>query len=210
MRIRFGGEEFVLRGDKTMYWPDEGVLVVSDVHLGKVGHFRRAGLAVPKIASQTNLKTLAQAVEDVKPKKIVFLGDLFHSDNTSENDAFVRFLKETDAESHLIMGNHDVLNEYQYRALGLNEVSMGWKTKGLNFLHEPDSKTEEWVICGHIHPAIRLGNGHKQSMRLPCFWKGEKMLVLPSYGAFTGGHAIQPEPEDEVYALGEGRVFRVN
>jgi metallophosphoesterase superfamily enzyme len=72
MRIRFGGEEFVLRGDKTMYWPDEGVLVVSDVHLGKVGHFRRAGLAVPKIASQTNLKILAQAVEDVKPKKNSF------------------------------------------------------------------------------------------------------------------------------------------
>jgi metallophosphoesterase superfamily enzyme len=65
------------------------------------------------------------------------------------------------------------------------------------------------VLAGHVHPAVRVGGRGRDRLRLPCFWFGPRVGVLPAFGAFTGTHTITPAPGDRVFAVADDRVLAV-
>jgi metallophosphoesterase superfamily enzyme len=109
----------------------------------------------------------------------------------------------------LVLGNHD-------RPLGtlpsswqVDVVPMGEFADGLAIGHEPESipKDVALMLCGHLHPAVRLISVVDRTNRLPCFWWHKKRLVLPAIGGFTGSSTIKPKPTDGVWVIAEGKVI---
>ena len=88
----------------------EKALVAADVHLGKVGHFRKAGIAVPRDMEQNDLAVLSDLIYEHRPCKLIFLGDFFHSDINADWDWFILWRSQfPDLQIILIKGNHDII-----------------------------------------------------------------------------------------------------
>ena len=79
MKIEIKSQNFTLHQLGTILWEEKKILLISDVHLGKVAHFRKHGMAIPNQAIFENFKRLNEVVTLFKPETIIFLGDLFHS-----------------------------------------------------------------------------------------------------------------------------------
>lgn len=215
LSFNFLDQNLLLLPQKAIYWQQEKALIVADVHLGKVGHFRKAGIAVPRDMEQNDLSVLSDLIDEYKPKKIIFLGDLFHSDLNADWDWFVLWRKQFPAlELILIRGNHDIIHDKHYLELGVNlydELAVG------PFLmrHHPLSKTglekaEGYVFCGHIHPGISLSGRARQRVTLPCFSFGDRQCILPSFGKFTGRVAIRSQQTDRIFAVLQNKVLAID
>lgn len=184
------------------------MLLISDVHLGKIAHFRKFGMAVPQKATQKNFILLDQIVAHFQPFQICFLGDLFHSSLNKEWQLFENWIGKTPAEVLLVAGNHDIIAPEKFEALGIaifKELIAG----AFLFTHHPDEREGLFNFCGHIHPAVKLKGFGRQRLRLPCFFKKEKQMILPAFGKFTGTHALNPTKKDEVFAIVEDEVVKL-
>ncbi len=203
------GETLQLHYERVIYWPKRNALLIADLHLGKIGHFRKHGVALPEQANDKNLQRLHSLMVELDPKEIYFLGDLFHSDINKEWEAFLQLLySHTSREFHLIIGNHDIIPESWYNSEGMfthNKLVID----SFLFTHEPLEKipNELYNLCGHIHPAVRLHGKGRQAMRLPCFYFGKQQGILPAFGEFTGGYTVKPKKGDQVFVLVDGTVL---
>ncbi len=176
------------------------MLLISDVHLGKVSHFRKFGAAVPQQAVQQNFNAMNTAIHSFKPTTIVFLGDLFHSSLNKEWELFEEWVRSISAKIILVSGNHDIISPLKYEEL---EISVLAELQLDSFLltHHPTEHEDLFNFCGHIHPAVRLSGLGRQSIKLPCFYKTDRQLILPAFGEFTGSHTLEPCQGCEVFAL---------
>ena len=135
----------------AMFWEEKQMLLVSDVHLGKISHFRKYGSAVPHNAIAQNFERLTEVVEHFQPARICFLGDLFHSSLNLEWDLFENWMQDISAQVMLVIGNHDIISELKYEALSINIFSELVLGKFL-LTHHPEGRDEFYNICGHLHP----------------------------------------------------------
>lgn len=204
------GMKMYLLPEKVIWIPEQKALLLSDLHLGKVDHFRKNGLAIPHAAGKSDLDLLSRLIERYDVHHFYLLGDLFHSEHNAEWDRFTAWSTKQYASLYLIEGNHDILSEEQYNACGL-EVLPQLALEGLLLSHEPleDIPAGFFNIAGHIHPGIRLHGKGRQSLRLPCFFKQPRQLILPAFGSFTGLYVMSPKENDEVFAIADGRVVKV-
>lgn len=209
------GQNLLLLPQKAIFWQQEKALIVADVHLGKVGHFRKAGIAVPRDMEQNDLAILSDLIFEHKPEKILFLGDLFHSDKNADWEWFVLWRKQfPKLQIILIKGNHDIIHDSNYIDL---DVSLYDKLAIGPFLmlHHPLTgdtlqNAEGYVFCGHIHPGISLKGKARQSITLPCFAFGSRQVILPSFGKFTGRVAIRNQQTDHIFAVLQNKVIAVS
>lgn len=208
------GQDLLLLPQKAIFWQQERALIVADVHLGKVGHFRKAGIAVPRDMEQNDLAVLSDLIDEYKPKKVLFLGDLFHSDKNADWDWFVLWRRQfPKLELTLIRGNHDIIHDQHYLELNVslhNELAIG----PFLMLHHPLSEdilqnTEGYVFCGHIHPGVSLSGKARQSVTLPCFAFGSRQAILPSFGRFTGKVSIRNMKTDHIFAVLQNKIIAV-
>jgi len=207
--IQLRGQTFTLHSSGVLYWKSRDMLLISDVHLGKITHFRKYGSAVPLKAIHGNFRILNAAVEKFNPKTICFLGDLFHSYKNKEWEFFESWVKNTGVSCLLISGNHDILPESLFEKLEM-EVWPELVIDDFLLTHHPTERTPYFNISGHIHPAVRLKGPARQSMRLPCFFRSGEQLIMPAFGEFTGSHILLPTPKDEVYAITPEEVIQVH
>lgn len=184
------------------------MLLISDVHLGKISHFRKHGSAVPYKAIGRNFQQLSAVVKYFRPEKICFLGDLFHSALNAEWQLFEEWVKTISAEVLLIAGNHDIISPLKYEAIGI-QVHEEMITEGFLLTHHPEEREGFYNICGHIHPGYRLIGRGRQVLKLPCFYKSRSQLILPAFGEFTGNYILKPSEQDQVFALTGQEVIRV-
>ncbi len=207
---------FELLPDKALLWKSTQSLIVSDIHIGKAAHFRKHGIALPNAVNSENLWRLANLLLDTQARRLLVLGDLVHSSHNQEWEQFVDFRANfPQLEVVLIRGNHDILADHHYQNAEITCLTELFE-EGFYFTHDPASDRREqnqttlfYHLCGHLHPAIVLRGGARQSLRLPCYWFGEYQGVLPAFGSFTGTKTIRPAKNDRIYAIGEGRVFSV-
>ena len=201
-------QHFVLHPSGSMFWKEKLTLLISDVHLGKVSHFRKYGAAVPQKAIHANFELLDQSVHFFKPEHIYFLGDLFHSYLNNEWKLFEEWVVKTASNITLIHGNHDIISPLKYEALGIRSIPE-IATDGFLLTHHPEERGNLYNICGHIHPAVRIRGNGRQSLRFPCFFRGKAQFILPAFGEFTGTHTLKPKKNDEIYALVDAMVLKL-
>jgi DNA ligase-associated metallophosphoesterase len=188
-------------------------LVISDLHIGKAGYFRDQGIAIPALANKNNFWKMVEAIEWSEPEEIVFLGDLSHSRENAEWQEFIDFLDQyPNIRKTLIKGNHDILhsNAYLRAKIDVVEKLVIGKTIWKHDLDESDVMSGLYPITGHIHPAVLLTGNARQSMRLPCFYFGEKNGIMPAFGEFTGTALIKPKKGDRVWVIADKKVLAVN
>lgn len=208
MKIIIKQQNFLLHPYGSMYWEQKKILLISDVHLGKVTHFRKNGLAIPSNASDENFKKLNNLIDYYNPEKIIFLGDLFHSTINSEWEIFSHWTKQIEQKIFLIEGNHDIISKNNYTKLGI-EVFQELLLDNFYLTHHPTEKANLINLCGHIHPGIQLRGSGKQYLKVPCFFRKPNQMILPAFGSFTGIFCLVPMKEDKVYGITKTEVMEI-
>ena len=207
-------QDLLLLPQKAIYWQQEKALIAADVHLGKVGHFRKSGIAVPLNMEQNELGTLSDLIFQYKPQKLILLGDFFHSDMNSDWDWFVLWRSQfPKLEIILVKGNHDIIDFENYRQQDILIVDE-LRTGPFLMLHHPLmglelAEASGYILCGHIHPGISLSGRARQHLTLPCFAFGDKQGILPSFGTFTGRIAIRSSKTDRIFAIANDKVVAI-
>ncbi|WP_282079618.1 ligase-associated DNA damage response endonuclease PdeM [Aquimarina algiphila] len=207
--IQIQNQSFILHSSGSLFWKEKQIVFIADVHLGKVSHFRKHGSAVPQETIKKNFDQLDNVIEYFNPKKICFLGDLFHSYVNSEWQLFEDWVTKTKSQCILIAGNHDIISPTKYENIG---VTVGIELVIDDFLltHHPEERKGLFNLCGHIHPGILLSGLGRQRLRLPCFFKSDSQMILPAFGKFTGIHVLEPSEKSEVYAITQNEVILVS
>ena len=217
METTIAGEQLQLLPQKAIFWPSKRILFLADLHLGKVNHFRRAGIPVPTRANDRNLELIVDLVNLTHPDRLICLGDLFHSHYNPEWETFGELSKHFRATSfELVMGNHDIMSDQQYRRKGI-VVHDQLVLDPFLLTHHPvesDAQGKKKVpagynLAGHLHPGVTLRGSGRQSITLPCFYFGRQAGLLPAFGTFTGLARIKPHKEDKVYVIVDEKIIAV-
>lgn len=208
MVFNIKGEDLELLSDKAIYWEKNDTLIIADLHIGKAAHFRKNGIQVPAMVERNNLWRLSGLVVEKKPAKMIFLGDLSHSEKNAAWDQFADFCQNfPEIKLILIKGNHDIISSHHFSKANI-EVMDEYSIGPFLLTHDRE-ESDLYNIHGHIHPAIRLKGRARQSVRVPCFFFSEEYAVLPSFGDFTGSFVLSPKKGDTVFYPGETEVLRI-
>ncbi len=196
---------------KAIYWQKEQTLFIADLHIGKAGHFRKNGIPVPNQVEESNLDKLGILIDKISPDHLIILGDLFHSDLNKDWQTFVKWRKTyRRLEVSLVIGNHDILNSKKYHSCIIN-IFKKLSYDPFTIIHDiseyPDLKgSGNYILSGHIHPAVQLTGQGRQQIKLPCFYFGKDYGVLPAFGEFTGTHVITPNKSDKTFIIADERI----
>jgi DNA ligase-associated metallophosphoesterase len=189
----FAGEEWRLLRSGALFWPRENALLVADLHLEKGSFFARFGQMIPPYDSRETLDRVALALRESGARRVLCLGDSFHDAQGAERlepHAAGMLAALTRATDWLwITGNHDEgLTPRQGGTLA-EELVIG----GVTLRHRARGGETGPELSGHFHPRLRLSVRGRSIVR-PCAVASETRLVLPAFGAFTGGmDAADPE-----------------
>ncbi|MFM7086599.1 MAG: ligase-associated DNA damage response endonuclease PdeM [Cyanobium sp.] len=203
-RFDWGGEQLELLAEGALLRPADGLLLIADLHLGKAESFQAQGIPLPSDGDASTLNALLGLVHRIRPTQVLVLGDLIHSrlGLTVELRAKLRALPELlGCPLRLIGGNHERGSWIE----GLpQEPSQAMGSLWLS--HQEEPRRDFLNICGHRHPVALLGEG-KERLRLPCFAYDEQrqQLVLPAFGALTGGHPCGKH--EQLWLLADGAVL---
>jgi DNA ligase-associated metallophosphoesterase len=212
MEIEIQGEVLGMFPQKALFWKKHRILFLADLHLGKINHFRKSGIAVPSKANDHNLEVFMDIVGLTKPTRIICLGDLFHSHYNPEWEVFGEVIRHySDISFELVLGNHDIMSQRQYERKNI-KVYNDLIIESFLFTHHPLEEIPDnlYNMAGHIHPGIHLRGKGRQSMTLPCFYFGERQAFLPAFGKFTGLATISPKKDDRIYVVADNKIMSVS
>ena len=208
--IEVGGQALTLLPERAAFLPSSHTLLIADAHIGKATSFRQLGVPVPPGTTADNLLRLDTLVARLHARRIVFLGDFLHSARSHAVATMEPLAAWRNRHAALaltvVRGNHDARAGDPPPALGIEVVDEPLLRDGLALCHHPDTAAHAYVLAGHVHPCVRLAGRAHDRLRLPCFWFGPTVGVLPAFGGFTGMHVVHPEPGDRVHVIADGQV----
>jgi DNA ligase-associated metallophosphoesterase len=212
-RFLLNDQTLWLSPNRCIFWQEQNALIVSDLHLGKTGHFRKSGIAVPQAVYKEDLQRLVELIQYFKPEQLIVVGDLFHSKANKELDLFIKWRNDFDQLNvRLVMGNHDILKKDWYNAANISVSDSHLAIGNFCFVHDINNSCEPtdniYYFSGHIHPCITLNGLGKQSLKFPCFYFSESYAVLPAFSKFTGTAHIEPSRTDSVFAILPGNTIK--
>jgi uncharacterized protein len=205
---------FWLSAERCIFWEEEKILIVSDLHFGKTGHFRKSGIAVPQNIFKEDLQRLVSQVQFYKTEILLVVGDMFHSSDNKEHELFLKWRNDfPELSIHLVKGNHDILKASWYAKTDIIVHPKQYSIKEFCFAHDVEQSdcdtSAEYFFTGHIHPGVVLNGMGKQTLRFPCFYFNHKFAILPAFSRFTGLAAIDSKKNDSVYAIVEKSVIKL-
>lgn len=176
------GAELQPRASGALWWPERRLLCVSDLHLGKAERVaRRGGGLLPPYECAETLERLDREIDALSPSIVICLGDSFDDSLAAEclDPAHQLWISRMMAgrEWIWIAGNHDPA-PLSLAGEALQEHGVG----PLLFRHIAEAGAAAGEVSGHFHPKARLGG-----VRRPCFLTDGHRLILPAFGAYTGG-----------------------
>ncbi|MFB9268274.1 ligase-associated DNA damage response endonuclease PdeM [Bradyrhizobium erythrophlei] len=210
-RVTVADIGFVADFSGALFWEEQSLLVVSDLHLEKGSSFAARGVLLPPYDTVATLSRLAAVIARHDPRRVIGLGDSFH-----DRDAHER-LSTSDREALAalqarrnwiwISGNHDPALPSDLGGVVATEVAIG----PIVFRHEPTGSSGE--IAGHLHPKARVPT-RGRSIERRCFASDGERAVMPAFGAYTGGLSIRDAAFAKVFGssgftahvLGDNRV----
>jgi uncharacterized protein len=205
--------DFILHSSRTIFWEQEKILLLSDLHLGKTGHFRKSGIAVPHAVMKEDMQRLIAAVQFFNVTQIIIVGDLFHSVSNKEHDIFLKWRNDAPhIKITLVKGNHDIIDTEWYNQAAIDIAMPFFVKNGFVFVHQMEdykATADEYIFTGHIHPAVIIKGLGKQSLRFPCFFFTKTHAVLPAFGKFTGTYLVEPTKKEKAYAIVNNSVVGV-
>ncbi|MDE2303869.1 MAG: ligase-associated DNA damage response endonuclease PdeM [Sphingomonadales bacterium] len=186
----FAGEEWRLVEGRALHWPREAALVVADLHLEKASWYAARGQMLPPYDSRATLERLAQAIGASAARRVFCLGDNFHDaegPSRMEPQAARMLAQLTRAVDFVwITGNHDTaLGAGMGGGIGgvlAPEITVG----GIVLRHHAQSGERAHELSGHFHPRLAL-SPHGRRIARPCAVASEARMILPAFGALTGG-----------------------
>lgn len=209
------GERLVLDCAGAAWWPAMRTLIFSDIHFEKGSSLARWGVLLPPYDTRTTLKRMNALIERYRPAQVIALGDSFHDRDAAdrlddeEKATLAKFVGG--ANWIWIEGNHDPQPPAWLGGTVVPEVAIG----GLVFRHEPSKTPQPGEIAGHLHPCATVvvrGKG----LRRKCFASDGTRLVMPAFGAYTGGLDVGDRAIASLfgasfaaYMLGGRRVYAV-
>ncbi len=210
-------QNFWISPERVLFWEEENALIVADVHIGKTGHFRKAGIPIPQSVYKEDLQRLMAQIYFFKTERLIIVGDLSHSKSNKELDLFIKWRKDFSLlHIDLIKGNHDILKENWYTEADIKLHAQHLILNNFLFQHEENNDTVttppeniSYTFNGHVHPGIKLRGQAKQSFMFPCFYFGEKNCILPAFSKFTGTYQIKPQKGEVAYALTGSDVIKM-
>lgn len=212
LALELKGEQLVLLPQKAAFWPRERMLVIADIHFGKAAAFRSLGIPVPKGTTSENLQALDELVELTGARHVLFLGDFLHARAAHAASTQAAMLawrrRRCELVLTLVRGNHDRHAGDPAAQLGIDLVDEPYTVGPFSFCHHPDIDAPGYVLAGHVHPVYVLATRF-DALRLPCFVAGPHRMILPSFGAFTGGHAMRLAPDERVWVSSGEAVHSV-
>jgi DNA ligase-associated metallophosphoesterase len=198
----------------ALFWEEQSLLVVSDLHLEKGSSFATRGVLLPPYDTAATLSRLAAVVARHNPRMVIALGDSFHDRSAhqrlSPRDRETIGAMQAGRDWIWISGNHDPALPRDLGGLVANEVAIG----RIAFRHEPTGAYGE--IAGHLHPKARVAT-RGRAMERRCFASDGERAVMPSFGAYTGGLSIRDAafakifgtPGFMAHVLGDNRVHTI-
>ena len=216
--LEFRGQSFVIDPRGCLFWPAERMLIVSDLHLEKGSSFAsRRKVFLPPYDTEATLLMLSKCIADWQPKRVLSLGDAFH-----DEDANNRLSKHDSQQLRLLMsgrewiwlaGNHDPEPPPNLGGDNCKSMEMG----EINFTHEPYREFRPGEISGHLHPNAKIRQRGK-SVRRRCLAGDKRRLIMPAFGAFTGGLNLFNEAFDGLFdqttlrawLLGNNTVYEID
>ena len=184
--ITLAGITLVADPAGALYWPDEKLLAVADLHLEKGSAFAARGVLLPPYDTATTLARLARLIERYAPRVVIALGDSFHDGGgPARMDDISRVALKALQRGRdwvWIAGNHDPDPAENIGGRFADVLALG----ALTFRHEPSPRPSDGEIAGHLHPVARVARrGRAVSRR--CFATDTRRLVMPAFGAYAGG-----------------------
>ena len=186
LATRVRGVPVVMRCSGALWLPDEGALIVADLHLEKGSAYASRGQMLPPYDTRETLRRLAEEISALSPTMVILLGDTFHDrrseDRLAGEDAErLRGLAEG-RRLVWVIGNHDADGP---RALP-GEVEDELALAGLTLRHEPQAGAQAGEVAGHLHPAARVV-APRGTVRRRCFITDGERVIVPAFGAYAGG-----------------------
>ncbi len=215
--VGIAGERALCDPRGVLYFPEFGLLAVSDLHLEKGSSLARRGALVPPYDTAATLVRLEAAVAAYAPRIVVSLGDSFHDGEGAArlHPAFRTRLERLMAgrDWFWVAGNHDPEAPADLPGETVRELALG----ALVFRHEPSREAIEGEIAGHLHPCARIVQ-RGRSVRRRCFATDGARMVMPAFGAYTGSLNVLDRAyaglfrRDSLmaYMLGAARVFAIS
>jgi uncharacterized protein len=201
VRFSFSGHELMALPQGALFWPARRALLVADLHLEKASWFAKGGQMLPPYDSIATLADLSAMAAATDATEIWCLGDSFHDSRGCDRlPARARdLLTALTARTRWtwITGNHDP---------GIadhcgGEIVEEAEVDGLLLRHEADPDEARPELSGHFHPKLRISlRGRLVSRR--CFVATDRKLILPAFGALTGG--LDAHHPEIVRAVGGG------
>ena len=198
----------------ALFWEEQGLLIVSDLHLEKGSSFAARGVLLPPYDTVATLGRLAAVVARHDPRMVIALGDSFHDrdahERLSDADRDTLTALQAGRDWIWISGNHDPALPSDLGGMVANEVAIG----PIAFRHEPTGAFGE--IAGHLHPKARVAT-RGRAMERRCFASDGERAVMPAFGAYTGGLSIRDAAFSKIFqslgftahVLGDNRLHSI-
>jgi len=207
------GEELTLLPERAIFWNAARTLFIADPHWGKAATFRAGGIPVPSGTTDESISRLDGLLARTCARQIIFLGDLLHAREGRSQEMFGALSRwresRPEVELMLVRGNHDKRAGDPPWDLRIRCEDAPFAMTPFVLDHHPRPSAEGYVLAGHVHPGLRMHGAGRQSLRLPCFFFGRDVAILPAFGDFTGLADVEPVEGDQVFAIAEGSVLRV-
>ena len=211
--IKLNGESILLDACGAAFSPSYSTLMFADLHLEKGSSYARGRQFLPPYDSADTLRRLAQAIARHKPARVIALGDSFHDREAADRLGAPErdLLAALGRAAHFtwIAGNHDPHPPAWLNGEVVQELRLG----GLVLRHEPQAVPQAGEVAGHLHPCASVAKWGR-SVRRRCFASDGLRLILPSFGAYTGGldvgdaaFAALFAESFHAYMLGTKRVY---
>lgn len=209
--VTLAGETVELCAERALFWATRRMLLVADPHFGKAAAFRALGVRAPKGTTREALVRLDALIARLAPSSLVFLGDLLHARegrNAETFDALAAWRASHAAIGmRIVRGNHDRRAGDPPAEVGITCVDGPVVVAPFALAHHPVSVAGSYVLAGHLHPCATLVGTARQRERLPCFWLGREVGVLPAFGEFTGCAEVSAAPGDSVWVVAGDEVL---
>lgn len=215
LHVGLAGAEVMLRASGALWLVAERALIVADLHLEKGSSYAARGQLLPPYDTRETLARLKAEVDVLSPRIVVLLGDTFHDrrseDRLADNDVHALRTLAKDRSLVWVVGNHDRDGPRALPGERAEELAI----QGLTLRHEPRAGLSPAEAAGHLHPAAKVRSA-RGAVRRRCFVTDGERIVLPAFGAYTGGLNVRDAAFAGLFArpplagaLGRGRVHAV-